>query len=302
MEIGRFMTRKMQTSSNSNRRKVALWHPGHIDFGLGDRMRGLASGLVLARALDCDLLAQWESTRACPAEWDELFAPLQGHFPYRTIPARRLNLLEPDFIWTMGGNIHPNYGYRDTYRAAPSGHPDFVDVTAFKNAWARELRAFQPIPAIMEAVQQTTSSFPEFTLGIHLRRTDVMNDPKKPINQDNVHLYDQSLWDEAIRTLEDHPNAAVFIAADREDYQRDWSERFQQLGIRVCIHQKTWFRAGMRKTPVSDALIDMMLFSRTSVLLSSVRSSLAFVASTIGRNTWRVIAPEKVELQNPSAS
>jgi hypothetical protein len=276
-------------------KKCVHWVPRQFQtvcVGLGDRLRGLACAQTLAHACGIELVSLSIQNGSCRARFADLFNEVDGlHFLERETIDKPGEISSPEIQWTFEGNIVPEAALQRFRNLHPPGHPHFASFEAFYAAWCDELRSWRPLPCWQTIIDAASAEFAPQMVAIHLRRTDVMFDPYKPINEFNVESYDAALWAEVERVHEAQPEAEFFLTADREDYLNTWQEMLTARGMKVHIYTKEWNPEAGRQTSVGDALVDLYLLAKCQLLLGSVSSSMLRVAKGLGGGEIRLVPP-----------
>lgn len=258
-----------------------VWNAPEGHYGLCDRLRGLACGLALARAQNVKLCFWWPANQPCPAEFGELFeqpafACVNG------------TLCEPPadaVVLQLPANIVPEVFCK---RLEESGFGDipFSHREAFQQAWRQEIRTLQPVADVLVAVNACHNSGGNRPLiGIHLRRSDVVNARVKPeITSSNLTSHDRVMWDEARLLAGKQPTACFFLAADEHAAFTNWAAMLQEAGIPFIHHPKPWTKQ-FRQTSMRDALVDLWMLGRCQQVLGTVRSGFLRIAEAFGADT-----------------
>ena len=275
--------------NSTNPSPVIIWDPEGGQFGIGDRLRGIAAGMALAEKLNGTLLFRWEANGNCSERFEELFRV-----------ARVSSFSHPDEISHI-----KNPALRMGFRLNPTpweiypllqGDPNtdlFSDFEEFFGLWQKCVQRIFPHPSIAQRIEvfadtQLTSN----TVGIHLRRTDSLNDDHRPINKENVSLYDSALMSEIMAIRQREPDVRFFLASDHPGYFEQWISRLRQFGIDIVGYEKQW-RREYRQTSSEDAVMDMFLLSRCTRIIASIESSILLFAATISGIERKLVAPKE---------
>ena len=232
------------------------WNVGEGQYGLCDRLRGLACGLAWTLPQQRQLCYRWEPNELCPAEFGDLFEParhvqvkskLGNSWPGNTIHLQiAANPLPHQFWKYLHEKGHPSTG--------------FQSLDDFKAAWRHQLSSLRPIKAIRKTLNQCMRAANGRTLvGIHLRRTDVVHEACKPeITAENMHLHDHGLL-ARIRTLASTcRDTCFYIASDSREHFRQLAAQLTSECIPFIHHEKEW-TTNFRQTQVADAVVDLFV-------------------------------------------
>lgn len=257
-----------------------LWVPQGGQFGLGDRLRGLASGLVLARKFELPIFVQWIANAHCPYEFEDLFQvegcqTFKGEMPDRPI--------SPLIVLNLPLNIMPRSGH-ECFSTLPVA-TFFGNMDQFASQWQEALKTLTLQKAVLESIDDYwIPNFPKPPIGIHLRRTDNLNDRSKKVNHDNVELFDQALRAKILEIAENEPDTKFFLASDNREYAERWLADLSDAGVNVSCYTVSWSGGGLRQTSGESVVADMICLSRCRKIFNSCFSSLVFVAKSIGDN------------------
>lgn len=248
------------------------------DGGLGNRLRAVASGWLLARACDRAFYLNWELGHACGVRWSDLFQnPFLPH-PATTEELRSSGALYHDdgcarlpdgTAEAVAASPHPVIGIRTNQLFRPPGCGDF---RAARGAFYRSLR---PVAAVEDAVCRFIGcNDVGQMIGVHIRRGDLMTDR----GGDTERLSPiGGFIDRCRMELESRRARGIFLATDSARDERRMRRAFGPL-VHSC-QERTLDRhsvAGMR-----DALIDWLLLSRTIFLIRSYYTSFSKEACAV---------------------
>ncbi len=262
--------------STEEQGKMILWNAVPGWWGLGDRVRGIASALVVAEKLRCSVMIRWEPNGACDARFDELF-DCPAVFSYsRDLTSRDLFRIEPEVTMIQSMNILPDEAYR-AFSSDP--RTDLFDsFEEFHRLWSRQISQLKPVSEVEKMIGDFVSEhYRERMVAVHLRRTDVFDAPGQPIDADNRGEFDDRMMD-AIQEIHDvHPETGFLLASDDHEYFRTWRKKLGERGIHVVAYEKEW-RHALRQTSIRDALVEMYLIGHCGTILGSVSSSFLLIA------------------------
>ena len=279
----------MHESSPPSPHRLLCWNAPDGHYGLCDRLRGLACGLALARAQGFTLRYWWPTNVHCPADYHDLF-----ELPADVCSASPLPEAPPAESMTLhlSANIVPEVFCRRLDESGLSADP-FRSKEEFLAAWRREISAMRPMPMILRAVSQcleTTGS--RALIGIHLRRSDVVNARVKPeITSANLAAHDQVLMDKVCCLAQQQPQACFFLASDDHSAFLRWSAMLGAKGVPFISHSKKWTR-NFRQTTVTEAMVDLWVLGRCQLVVGTVRSGFLRIAGALGAATQILAVPE----------
>lgn len=146
-------------------------------LGLGNRLRVLLSGLVLAEATGRNFQMLWPVTPACAAPFADLFA---AGWPVTTVPPEAVAELPyvsgwlghlPDLLTAAAPHLvvgHPSWLLR------PDQYPQHAELMAH---CARHFASLAPIPPLQTRIDTFRAAhFRPTMIGVHLRRGDLLRE------------------------------------------------------------------------------------------------------------------------------
>jgi hypothetical protein len=236
-----------------------------VNSGLCNRMRAMACALALSRAAKQPLRVYWFNTAALNCSYHKLFEPIEGaevinvgtgrlRAPF-SVGAMRLKAAEqrgPYDLFLSGDKIEE---YRD------HGAPPFYDEFKAKQNLARE--AEKTLAAIVAGGGTGR------VVGVHIRRGD--NDASIQVSPLDLFLKRMQ------REMEQDPDARFFLATDDPGTELAVTDAFPG---RVTTRGKDFARN--RTAGVQDALVDLQVLSKCSLVLGSYWSSFSQTAAEMG--------------------
>lgn len=259
--------------------RVACWSNMHGQYGLCDRLRGLACGLAWTKANRMRLLYGWSANAKCPATYESLFTyPAGVCRDPKDIPA----LPPRSVLISMPSNVTP---WEFWGRLVPCGldHGPYHSLDSFKEAWRSEIRSFKPVDAVRQNIDACLAiAHGNPLIGIHVRRTDVVNHPfRKEITSANLAMHDIALLDEVRHEARVNPHACFYLASDDHAAFLRWSGWLATDGIRFISHDKAW-KESLRQTDVRDAVVDLWMLGHCQLVLGTVTSGFLMIAEALG--------------------
>ena len=260
------------------------WQPSNFGSGLGDRLRSIASMMVVAELQGKLLRMFWLPNQYCPGnvmevlesaeleiiadqeEWDRLTTGQEketGFMLHHTM----------DNVWeAQGGNLQAR---------GETSH-------SMNGRWQRMIRRIRINQQLVRKVDGLRRAWGQGRiLGVHIRRTDVLQDAGKPINAANAAAYDAALLEKARERAASGLIDGFFLACDNAISAAAWKELLEPLGLPVFHHQKTWRPDHLRQTSLEDTVVDLCLLSRCDGIIGSVYSSFAWWRRRWGARNMR---------------
>jgi len=242
--------------------------------GLANRLPLLAGSLRVAELTGRKLILYWPVNEAIGCEFSRLFTNPLTLFRAEDIDAVL------DSCSTV--KVYNSWHHPLLYTAvAEDGDPDTQivimkgwhaprfrteeDTPAFWEQMRPHLRALEPAPALRAEVESFV--LPERCIGVHLRRGEKHRSEFDASADDHFeHIMDALIMVE--------PSVTFFIATDDAMTEHKFLARYRD---RALIFPKT--RPGRRDARgIEEALIDLLLLSRTRAVLGNHYSSFSFFA------------------------
>ncbi len=285
-------TRAVRKRNFRSREAWLNWRPVNVEAsgsGLGDRLRSIAAMMAVAELEGKMLRVLWLPDNYCPGEVTNV------------LQAGAVEIVDDEREWlrlTMAERVVNDLAFYHTMDEVwerwkanfDSTYPE--NSNTLRNRWGRMLRRLRVNASIVQRVDEQLRTWrPGRLMGVHIRRTDVMQDPAKRINAENVAQYDAALLQRARETAQQKTADAFFIACDNPDSAAHWREQLEPLGLPVFHHWKSWQPDALRQSSLEDAMTDMFLLSRCDRIIGSVYSSFAVVAAEMGSIEYEIVPP-----------
>ena len=231
--------------------------------GLCNRLRALTAALHVCKRLDLSLSIDWgDLDKSCPCAIEDLF--VEGYRALEDSDEEEVTKLEK---WKWGG-VEPGA----FYHAFLPG----TDLEEFKSGCLAQMKGLVPVPAIMRRLDSIKGKLGPNTVGIHMRRTDVMIWDGKRHRPIDVTRSDHQL----IERLDlESPDTQFFLAADNPDSVDLLKSRY---GDRILHSDATWKQGELRLTEIEDAVVDLYCLASCSRIVGTYWSSFTDYAATLG--------------------
>jgi hypothetical protein len=246
--------------------------------GLCNRLLMLAGSMRVAELTERHLIVDWPVNSQVGCSFDALFENRFRMFNEEHL-ARLLRTDECVKIYNAV-KIKPHYN-----RISSDGDPE-ADIVLIKawgppmldtETWDRKFsRDLQPYLRQLNVRPEFLARADEYPLpprclGVHIRRGD-----KQPEFFESSDEHFEILMDSVIAAC---PDVSFFLATAVEETETRFRRRF---GDRVISFPKTC--TGRHQAAIEEALIDLLLLSRTRAVLGNYFSSYSFAASVLGPN------------------
>jgi hypothetical protein len=156
----------------------------------------------------------------------------------------------------------------------------------FDREFEAELRAWRPVPAIRERVDDLAGTFDGETVGVHIRRGDAAVHPR--LLEQYSRSTDAAFMRRMDRIVRSRPERTFFLATDCQETQRRFQERY---GSRILTNPDKRFVASIPDAPKAnqhDAVVDLFALARTSTILGSHYSTFSSTAATLAGTRLKV--------------
>jgi hypothetical protein len=272
--------------------------------GLANRMRLIASCLYLREKFHAEISMIWDLDSGLNARYQDLFELNQNirlieSSKYRLIiKHRRLISSKFQFIKSLSKSWNKlasnalgidyclfdedlKKGYAHIKAILEKNDSVFIYSCEEFIDYPKGIESFTPVVSIRENVQRYSKRFDTKTVGIHIRRTDhtasIQNSPN--------YLFERKIEE----YLRGDPNVNFFIATDDPLIERHFKNMYPD---KILSYPKTYGRDSSQG--IIDALIELQLLSKTSVIYGSFWSSYSEMASRIGKLKLHILTIKNV--------
>jgi hypothetical protein len=246
----------------------------HVSNGLGNRLRALASGISIARALSRKLILVWPRDAHCDIEFGDLFTndfELHNYLQHDQLSDRIFSKWDPASNVTNLSN-HPAHWYLHSSTTLRTKHS-----TSSKDR--KSVKSLHPHPDILNMANKYDVNG---VIGVHIRQSDDADLAPKVheeyLNTNAETLSNVEFWRkrsslELFRAkianiLETESDAKFFIATDTREnvhiLRNEFPGRIEYMEEACALRTATCIRT---------ALAEMIVLSRTKFLLGSAWSS-----------------------------
>ena len=269
------------------------------NLGLANRMRVINSSILLSKYLNTGIKLIWEKNAGLNCDFLDLFMPIenleiiQKHkvFNFYTAPKPTMLIFYRRFFkhilnkYYLLNNTYFNEDavinkrFDDNYWKKLKGNilidtcHDFFTQTEANNLYY----LFKPGPDLQNRINELSAQFNEYTIGVHIRRTD------------NEKAIENSREEDFIIKLKDlikkEPLVNFYLSTD---------------DIKTELLFKTLFANYIKTQPgkvfyrdtsdgIQHALVDMYTLANTTYIIGSWWSSFNIIASNLGKNKLEII-------------
>jgi hypothetical protein len=258
--------------------------------GLANRMRVIASGLMLAERMQQKLYVIWNANEELNSPFYNLFEPIRGleftspRFLFKYALSANSEIKVKRYFarlvnWLLG--IDYCIKDEDFKKVIWNGKLDLFKICSVNTlVYFRTceefgdnnhaFKKFRPVPSLQQIIDREKAKFNSSTIGLHIRRGDnSISTEKSPI-----HLFIGRIQQE----IELNEQANFFLATDDAKTEYELKSLF---GDKIFTYSKI----RNRNTPegIADAVVDMYCLAGTIKLYGSYWSSYSEIAAKIGQ-------------------
>lgn len=267
----------------------------HVQHGLGNRLRAMASAMVLAEATSRELVLIWAPDHHCDCEFRDLFN-------YDGNVVNNLNDIDIRSAYYFNYmSIEPN-SHKDKYISLVPGQDVYIKSAYSLNnkniSWDQEniaLRSLQVSDAVKDLLKSIQSNF---DIGVHIRMegrpgTDQNShdsaknwtkDEHEKINYWREKSHYINFMKRIDKLIKQKPDSNIFLAADTSEAYNAFYSKYNNNNL-VFLTRNHFNRS---KENLIYALADAILLSRCEYLLGSTWSSFTELAQRLANKNQKV--------------
>ncbi len=250
--------------------------------GLANRLRALASAKILADYAGRKLFVNWYPSEECNSEWEDLFVNKIERYPFPLSSFQAgINLYDDHnntdgFCSDMPRTLICNNSDVVAVHTCLNFQPEEMAKEAYRSAKSFFYRSLQPVHNVERTVSDIYKCHFERNeiVGVHIRRTDhlffIQKDPRLVCPTD---MFIEAMGD----VLKNNAKIKFFLATDDKKEEKRIRHIF---GDAVIVYKKEVINRDTKKG-MHDALIDWLLLSKTSRIISSYSSSFSEEAAMV---------------------
>lgn len=250
--------------------------------GLCNKMRAIDSAVSFCAAYDIPLKVYWiRDKKLINCQFRDLFEPIKGlnlyemdDLPFKLKQGRKSNFFLPNILRKLpyAGKIFRQFDIK-TFKNQGGDFKQLYDehkrlvLFSFSRFFATEkpYDIFQPIPLVQDMIAKETQDFNEYTIGVHIRRTD----HKLAIKNSPLGLFELKIEEEIAKDT----RANFYVASDCSTTKKYLVDKYGK-----AIH--TNFEPGDRTTlkGMYRAITELYTLSKTHKIYGSYGSSFSGTA------------------------
>jgi len=251
-------------------------------YGLANRLRALASAKILADYVGRKLFVTWYPSKECNIEWEELFVNKIERYPFPLSSFQAGTDLyddhnnADDFYWDMPRSLICNNSDVVAVHTCLNFQPEDMTKEAYNSAKSFFYGSLQPVHDVERTVRDIYKCHFERNeiVGVHIRRTDhlffIQKDPRLVCPTD---MFIEVMGN----ILKNNSKIKFFLATDDKKEENRISHIFRDA---LIVYKKEVVNRDTKKG-MHDALIDWLLLSKTSMIISSYSSSFSEEAAMV---------------------
>ena len=255
--------------------------------GLCNKMRAMDSAISFCETYNIPLKVYWiRDEKIINCQFQDLFNPIPDlnlkdldDLPFKLRKGELKNLFLPNLLKKLpnfgtafkrfeikdfknqGGDFKKLYDEHDK-------HLIFYSFSRFFNT-EKEYQLFKPLPLIQKMIKNETQTFDEFTIGIHIRRTD----HKIAINNSPLELFEKKIEEE----LTKNENVNFYLASDCVDTKKHLLAKYKG-----CIQTNFEPSDRMSLQGMYRAITELYTLAATAKVYGCWGSSFSTTACSIG--------------------
>lgn len=261
-----------------------------VRHGLSNRLQALGSGLALARALGRRFVLLWRPSPHCDCRFEDLFVPgkLEVVSSLADLPEPLEQLDVYNYMDFEGGKKGERLQPRPAWSLLVRSAYDLRHPKVRREVMVSRLRGLRPVPEVEEMIREVPV---HGMVGVHVRMAVAGAEPPPWEQwQGNWSLEDHEVIDawrrqcsyerfiEPMRVqLEEDEQTRFFVCADSPEAVAGLRAEFgDRIVSRPVAHRDRSVGA------LQEALADLLLLSRTRLILGSGYSSFSRIARLLG--------------------
>jgi len=268
--------------------------------GISNRIKILISCMRLSEKFGGETIIYWPETMTCYAKFSDLF---QGNFDElnkdrarKILRSKRVKYFDDDFkVFSKPKKEYNVFSgwrlilrpFENDFEKDPEGIEFGFEKVPIKlrEEFLRYLRKLKPTKEIQEKIDKfmKKNNLNNF-VGVHIRRGDFINSSENccgHISSDDVFI---ERMEEEVRQ---NPETKFFLCTDSGELEKILKKRFKK---RIVSFEKSSFDK-MDKEFVKEGLIDLLLLSKTKLILGTYRSTFTEMAWWFGDCKAKVEIP-----------
>lgn len=264
--------------------------------GLANRMRVITSGIWLKEKTGAELRVIWNENNElnCPYKLlfdDSDFFKIKGKnllYKYlkrsnRTDAAEKRKANVNNYLLGVDYCIieedFPNLIFNDNLdllQIAKKHRHVYIQTCQEFGDNQQYFKHMRPIFPVRQKIKEISQHFDEFTIGVHIRRTD----HKQSIENSPISLFISAMD----KDLSINDKTTFFLCTDDEAVEQELVGRY---GDRIIVYKKDRSRQSVKG--IQDALIDLHCLSKTARILGSYWSSFSEIGAKMNNTPLQTL-------------
>lgn len=253
-------------------------------YGLSNRIRSMAGHYAIAKLLNLKFSFEWHAESSCPGIFsDVMHSKLIGDQSPVLHHLHKGNLI----INGISKPTHCGSSTQDIFKAYSSPK---ISIDMFNKYIKEFYLSLAPCHRISTLVDDFFYSISDELLGVHIRRTDMLNHCEML----GVDLpSDDNLILSIERYLEKKPETKIFLASDNPESEIELKKRY---GNKIFFSKKNWDNKLLdnacnpliqaRMSSLDEAVFDLFSLSRCNFIIGTKHSSFSTLAAELGSKEY----------------
>jgi hypothetical protein len=244
--------------------------------GLGNRVPALAAFASIAERSNCPLYCYWCAGDDCPGLPEDVFD--RSSMFWNPIGAAEYERLIAELK-------HPAVFPKTLTSSMPEEFTGWSGFDSVESIWiqvAKRLFSLKPAASVAKRLDDLTKKLMprDKRIGIHVRRTDLWARGDRTNSQRDLDLYRR------LDMLADEGPGSWIVASDNPESLKDLHGRY---GDRIIHTGVDWTHAGIRRTTLADAALDLFALSSCSYIIGTRGSTFSTMAALVGRSKLETV-------------
>ena len=251
--------------------------------GLCNKMRAMDSAVSFCATYDIPLKVYWvKDEELINCRFRDIFQNIEGlelhemdELPFRLRTGQLKNLYLPSLIRKLSqtGKIFTRLEIKDyinsdgDFKELYDNHNKHLTISSFSRFFESKAKykIFKPLDLVQGMIKEETKTFDEFTIGIHIRRTD----HRVSIENSPLNLFEQCIEEE----ISKNKKVNFYLASDCSDTKNHLVNKYGSI-------IRTDFKSGDRTTlkGMYRGITELYTLSKTTKIYCSFGSSYSTTA------------------------
>ncbi len=259
--------------------------------GLANRIICLINSMKISNVTGRELLLFWPKDKSCNCNFKDLFEndikEVSKEELKEVITSKDYEIYQNDlknFKNIKGCILIDNAKFMAFLKEEVRFRTEEIP-NELKEKFIRYLRRIEIKEEFLKIAEEFSSRFNKDTIGIHIRKGDYKTLKGGLAKVSNDELYIEIMKKE----LKENPNTNFFLATQEEETENKFKDIFDD---RIIIYPKNTKERG-DEGAVREALIELLLLSKTKKIYGTFESTFSQLASLLGENRFEMLIDKK---------